>query len=90
MRDSAGWHTICPNGRWIGPFRTLRDRNFSQRQETHVAAQRIVLTSPWKLGLFVFMLVAGTGFGLIYAYMELFGGEIDLRNETDGSWESNR
>lgn len=46
-----------------------------------MAAQRIVLTSPWKLGLFVFMLVAGTGFGLIYAYMELFGGEIDLRNE---------
>lgn len=46
-----------------------------------MAAQRIVLTSPWKLGLFVFMLVAGTGFGLIYAYMELFGGQIDLRDE---------
>jgi hypothetical protein len=46
-----------------------------------VAAQRIVLTSPWKLGLFVFMLVAGTGFGLIYAYIEVFGGEIDLRDE---------
>lgn len=46
-----------------------------------MAAQRIVLTSPWKLGLFVFMLVAGTGFGLIYAYIELFGGQIDLRDE---------
>jgi len=46
-----------------------------------VAAQRIVLTSPWKLGLFVFVLVAGTGFGLIYAYMEVFGGEVDLRDE---------
>ena len=46
-----------------------------------MAAQRIVLTSPWKLGLFVFVLVAGTGFGLIYAYMEIFGGQIDLRDE---------
>lgn len=46
-----------------------------------MAAQRIVLTSPWKLGLFVFVLVAGTGFGLIYAYMEVFGGEVDLRDE---------
>jgi prepilin signal peptidase PulO-like enzyme (type II secretory pathway) len=47
----------------------------------HVAAQRIVLTSPWKLGLFVFLLVAGTGFGLIWAYIELFGGQIDLQDE---------
>ena len=46
-----------------------------------MAAQRIVLTSPWKLGLFVFVLVAGTGFGLIYAYMEVFGGRVDLRDE---------
>jgi hypothetical protein len=46
-----------------------------------VAAQRIVITSPWKLGLFVFMLVAGTGFGLIYAYMELFGGTFDLKDQ---------
>lgn len=46
-----------------------------------MAAQRIVLTSPWKLGLFVFLLVAGTGFGIIYAYMEVFGGQIDLRDE---------
>lgn len=46
-----------------------------------MAAQRIVLTSPWKLGLFVFMLVAGTGFGLIWAYIEIFGGQIDLRDE---------
>jgi hypothetical protein len=61
--------------------RTLRVCKFSQRQESHVAAQRIVLTSPWKLGLFVFVLVAGTGFGLIYAYLEVFGGEIDLSDE---------
>ena len=46
-----------------------------------MAAQRIVLTSPWKLGLFVFILVAGTGFGLIWAYIEIFGGQIDLRDE---------
>ena len=46
-----------------------------------MAAQRIVLTSPWKLGLFVFMLVAGTGFGLIWAYIELLGGQIDLKDE---------
>jgi prefoldin subunit 5 len=41
-----------------------------------VTAQRIVLTSPWKLGLFVFLLVAGTGFGLLYAYIELFGDQL--------------
>lgn len=46
-----------------------------------MASQRIVLTSPWKLGLFVFLLVVGTGFGLIYAYMELFGGSFDLSDE---------
>jgi hypothetical protein len=45
-----------------------------------VAAQRIVLTSPWKLGLFVFLLVVGTGFGLIYSYLTLFHGELDLQN----------
>ena len=45
-----------------------------------MAAQRIVLTSPWKLGLFVFLLVIGTGFGLIYAYLELFGSQPDLEN----------
>jgi hypothetical protein len=61
--------------------RTQRGCNSSHRQEIHVAAQRIVLTSPWKLGLFVFMLVAGTGFGLIWAYIEIFGGQIDLRDE---------
>lgn len=43
-----------------------------------MTAQRIVLTSPWKLGLFVFLLVAGTGFGLLYAYLELFGGQIEV------------
>ena len=43
-----------------------------------MAAQRIVLTSPWKLGLFVFLLVAGTGFGLLYAYLEVFGGQVEL------------
>lgn len=41
-----------------------------------MTAQRIVLTSPWKLGLFVFLLVAGTGFGLLYAYIELFGDQL--------------
>lgn len=43
-----------------------------------MTAQRIVLTSPWKLGLFVFLLVAGTGFGLLYAYLELFGGQVEV------------
>lgn len=43
-----------------------------------MTAQRIVLTSPWKLGLFVFLLVAGTGFGLLYAYIELFGAQIEV------------
>lgn len=46
-----------------------------------MAGQRIVLTSPWRLGLFVFLLVVGTGFGLVYAYIELFGWKIDLDNE---------
>ncbi len=46
-----------------------------------MASQRIVLTSPWKLGLFVFLLVVGTGFGLIYASIELFGVSIDLTNQ---------
>ena len=45
-----------------------------------MAAQRIVLTSPWRLGLFVFLLVVGTGFGLIYAYIELFDWKIDLND----------
>jgi hypothetical protein len=31
------------------------------------------MTAPWKLGLFVFLLVLGTSFGLVYAYLELFG-----------------
>jgi len=48
--------------------------------ENAVAAQRIVLTSPWRLGLFVFLLVVGTGFGLIYAYIELFGWKVDLQD----------
>jgi len=46
-----------------------------------VAAQRIVLTSPWKLGLFVFLLVVGCGFGLIYAYLEFLGGSLDFQDE---------
>jgi hypothetical protein len=37
-----------------------------------------VVTSPWKLGLFVFLLVAGCGFGLIYAYYGYFGGSLDF------------
>lgn len=53
----------------------------SHSQENAVAAQRIVLTSPWRLGLFVFLLVVGTGFGLVYAYIELFGWVIDLKDE---------
>jgi hypothetical protein len=48
--------------------------------ESPVAAQRIVITSPWKLGLFVFLLVVGTGFGLIYAWLRLFGGALELDN----------
>jgi hypothetical protein len=43
-----------------------------------VSAQRIVVTSPWKLGLFVFLLVASCGFGLIYAYFTYFGGHLDF------------
>jgi hypothetical protein len=43
-----------------------------------VSAQRIVVTSPWKLGLFVFLLVAACGFGLIYAYFGFFGGRLDF------------
>jgi hypothetical protein len=43
-----------------------------------VSAQRIVVTSPWKLGLFVFLLVASCGFGLIYAYFTYFGGQLDF------------
>lgn len=46
-----------------------------------MAAQRIVLTSPWKLGLFVFLLVVGCGFGLIYAHLEFFGGSLDFQDE---------
>ena len=46
-----------------------------------MAAQRIVLTSPWRLGLFVFLLVVGTGFGLVYAYIELFGWRVDLQDQ---------
>lgn len=46
-----------------------------------MAMQRIVLTAPWKLGLFVFMLVLGCGFGLIYAYLSLFGGNLDFQEE---------
>lgn len=46
-----------------------------------MASQRIVLTSPWKLGLFVFLLVVGTAVGLVYAYMELFGASFDLNDE---------
>jgi methyl-accepting chemotaxis protein len=46
-----------------------------------VALHRIVLTTPWKLGLFVFMLVIGCGFGLIYGYVSLFGVAIDLQDE---------
>jgi hypothetical protein len=48
--------------------------------ESPVAAQRIVVTSPWKLGLFVFLLVVGTGFGLIYAWLRLFGGSLEMEN----------
>lgn len=51
-----------------------------------MAAQRIVLTSPWKLGLFVFLLVVGTGFGLIYSYLEVFGGQPDLENPEHVRW----
>ncbi len=43
-----------------------------------MSAQRIVVTSPWKLGLFVFLLVASCGFGLIYAYFTYFGGHLDF------------
>lgn len=43
-----------------------------------MSAQRIVVTSPWKLGLFVFLLVASCGFGLIYAYFTYFGGQLDF------------
>lgn len=46
-----------------------------------MASQRIVLASPWKLGLFVFVLVAGCGFGLIYAYLTLFGGTLAFEDE---------
>lgn len=49
--------------------------------EAPVASQRIVLASPWKLGLFVFVLVAGCGFGLIYAYLTLFGGSLAFEDE---------
>ena len=45
-----------------------------------MASQRIVLTSPWRLGLFVFLLVVGTGFGLVYAYVELFGWSVDMKD----------
>ena len=45
-----------------------------------MSAQRIVVTSPWKLGLFVFLLVAACGFGLIYAYFAFFGGRLDFSN----------
>jgi hypothetical protein len=48
--------------------------------EGAVASQRIVLTSPWKLGLFVFLLVVGTGFGLIYSYLTLFHGDLDFQD----------
>lgn len=51
-----------------------------------MAAQRIVVTSPWKLGLFVFLLVVGAGFGLIYAWIRLFGGELHL---DDPAWVKN-
>ncbi len=43
-----------------------------------MSAPRIVVTSPWKLGLFVFLLVAACGFGLIYAYYGYFGGRLDF------------
>ena len=45
-----------------------------------MSAPRIVVTSPWKLGLFVFLLVTGCGFGLIYAYYGYFGGRLDFGN----------
>lgn len=45
-----------------------------------MASPRIVVTSPWKLGLFVFLLVTACGFGLIYAYFELFGGNLDFQS----------
>lgn len=51
-----------------------------------MAAQRIVVTSPWKLGLFVFLLVVGAGFGLIYAWTRLFGGVLHL---DDPEWLKN-
>ncbi len=43
-----------------------------------MAKQRVVLTTPWKLGLFVFLLVVGCGFGLIYAYLTLLGGTLEF------------
>lgn len=45
-----------------------------------MASPRIVVTSPWKLGLFVFLLVSACGFGLIYAYFEFFGGNLDFQS----------
>ena len=50
-----------------------------------MASPRIVVTSPWKLGLFVFLLVVGTGFGLVYAYLELLGGQLPYRADTLGA-----
>lgn len=46
-----------------------------------MGSQRIVFTSPWKLGLFVFLLVVGCGFGLIYAYLQFFGGSLEFKDE---------
>jgi hypothetical protein len=46
-----------------------------------VGSQRIVLTSPWRLGLFVFILVVGCGFGLIYAYLQFFGGTLQFTDQ---------
>ncbi len=73
--ESDGIHLAFHPG---AAFRPNRLKPFAE--ETVVASPRIVVTSPWKLGLFVFLLVSGCGFGLIYGYYEFFGGSLDFQS----------
>ncbi len=63
---------------WVG-LRTSRPQlGIHSGKEMAVSAPRIVVTSPWKLGLFVFLLVTACGLGLIYLYFGYFGGRLDM------------